>query len=501
VTARGRLRARLLVLEARVALAAPAPRALVAQQGSASPHGALQEACGDCHGAAGWKPVRLTAAFDHAAKGFALTGAHATATCRSCHSSLDFSGVSRDCVGCHSDVHRGELGSDCARCHTPRSFLDRAAMSRAHQTSRFALTGAHVGVDCESCHTPSPQGRLTFVNRPTDCVQCHVDAYRGAKDPDHLAGGFPTDCNQCHATSAWARARFNHANTAFPLTGAHRSVRCLDCHGDGVYRGKVSACAACHQSAYDGTTDPAHRAANFPTTCATCHTTTAWQPASFEHSATQFPLTGAHRAVTCQQCHGDGVYAGKTTACIGCHQADYDRTTDPNHRAGVFPTDCTACHTTTAWQPASFDHSKTAFPLTGAHVALTCQQCHGDGVYAGKSTACASCHQSAYNATTDPSHQAAQFPTTCESCHTTSTWSGAKFDHDTPYFPIYSGAHAGRWATCATCHTVASSFASFTCLTCHEHSRSLMDGAHQGRSGYVYDSQACYSCHPRGRSE
>ena len=57
----------------------------------------------------------------------------------------------------------------------------------------------------------------------------------------------------------------------------------------------------------------------------------------FDHSATAFPLTGAHRAVACQQCHGDGVYHGKSAVCVSCHQADYDRTTDPNHRTAQFP--------------------------------------------------------------------------------------------------------------------------------------------------------------------
>jgi hypothetical protein len=423
VTARRRLGLALCVL---IGLLAP-PAVAAQQQATASPHGALQEACGDCHAASGWKPAHVTAAFDHGSNGFALAGAHARTTCRACHASLDFRGASRDCVGCHSDVHRGELGSDCARCHTPRSFLDRAAMVRGHQTSRFALTGAHVTADCESCHLPSAQGQLTFVNRASDCVQCHADAYRSAKQPDHIGGGFPQDCNLCHATSAWPRARFNHATTQFPLTGAHRAVSCQQCHGDGVYRGKDANCVSCHQSAYDGTTNPGHRDALFPTTCAVCHSTTAWQPASFDHSITAFPLTGAHRVVSCLSCHADGVYTGKTTACAGCHQSEYD-------------------------------------------------------------------------GTTDPPHQAAQLPTTCESCHTTTTWTGAQFDHDAPYFPIYSGAHNGTWASCATCHTDAGSYQAFTCLTCHEHSKSSMDSKHSGRSDYLYDSQACYSCHPRGRT-
>jgi hypothetical protein len=148
--------------------------------------------------------------------------------------------------------------------------------------------------------------------------------------------------------------------------------------------------------------------------------------------------------------------------------------------------------------PATFDHGATAFPLTGAHRTATCSACHADGVYGGKSTDCVSCHQADYAATTDPGHAAAQFPTTCTNCHTTTSWSGATFDHDAPYFPIYSGPHRGRWTSCATCHTSTASYQQFTCLTCHEHNQTAMDDKHANRSGYRYDSQACYSCHPRG---
>jgi hypothetical protein len=87
------------MLAALVRLVAPA--AAAAQDATPSPHGALQEACTDCHGASGWKPARVSASFDHASatKGFALAGAHARTTCRACHVSLDFRGASRECVG------------------------------------------------------------------------------------------------------------------------------------------------------------------------------------------------------------------------------------------------------------------------------------------------------------------------------------------------------------------------------------------------------------------
>ena len=38
---------------------------------------------------------------------------------------------------------------------------------------------------------------------------------------------------------------------------------------------------------------------------------------------------------TCAQCHGDGVYKGKPTTCVSCHQTDYNNAKDPNHAAGA----------------------------------------------------------------------------------------------------------------------------------------------------------------------
>jgi len=620
-------------------------RSAAAQDRSRSPHGTLSMECATCHRSDGWTPIRISRDFNHGKLGFPLAGAHGSATCRSCHQSLDFKGTAGTCAACHKDTHRGELGADCSRCHTPRSFLDRSAMSRAHQLTRFPLEGAHLSADCTSCHLPAAQGRQQFVSRQTTCVSCHQADYTNARNPDHSAGGFPRDCIQCHTMTVWTRARFDHEASRFPLTGAHRATQCVqchagnrfsglrmdcvgchqqdynqaatpnhvqaglptdcvtchataswaaaydhsrtqfpltgahratactdchndglyrgkpttcvschqtdftgaqtpnhvqaqfpndcttchtttawqpapfdhgttsfaltgahkaatcaDCHADGVYRGKPTTCVSCHQTDFNGARTPNHVQSQLPTTCASCHSTTAWQPATFDHAATRFPLTGAHRAATCTDCHADGVYNGKPTTCVSCHQTDYNQTTDPNHAAARFPTDCTPCHGTTAWTPASFNHSTTQFPLTGAHLAATCDQCHADGVYNGKPTACLSCHQTDYNQTTDPNHQAAGFPTDCASCHTTTRWDGARFDHDGTFFPIYSGKHQGKWAACSDCHQNATSFAQFTCLTCHEHNQTDMDRKHQGRSGYQYLSTECLRCHPRGDS-
>ena len=167
--------------------------------------------------------------------------------------------------------------------------------------------------------------------------------------------------------------------------------------------------------------------------------------------------------------------------------------------AGGFPTTCQSCHSTNAWRPATVDHSRTRFPLTGAHTGVACASCHVGGRYTGTPTACNSCHQADYSRTTNPNHQAAGFPITCESCHTTSAWRPASWDHDGRYFPIYSGKHRGKWSTCSDCHVSAGNYKAFECILCHEHSnRTEVDSKHRGVSGYAYQSAACYRCHPRG---
>jgi nitrate/TMAO reductase-like tetraheme cytochrome c subunit len=472
-----------------------------AQETTQNPHGTLAAPCSDCHTADGWSVTRVPKGFRHAPATFPLGGAHASTSCRSCHRALDFAGAPLACASCHRDVHQGELGADCNRCHSDRAFVDRASMLRQHQSTRFVLNGSHVAVDCEQCHQSKPQGAMQFVNTPTQCGDCHGTQFLAAREPDHEAGGFSRDCTQCHATSLWTPARFNHAASRFPLTGAHRSVACTQCHAGNRFAGTPSECVGCHAANWQGTTDPSHQALNFPQECTQCHSTVSWSGAAFDHAATGFALTGAHRATACDQCHAAARFGGTPTDCFSCHQADYQRPTDPSHVAAGFPQACAQCHTTTTWTGARFDHASTRFPLTGLHTTVACANCHVNNVFAGAPTTCFGCHAGTFTATRDPAHQAAGLSTDCLQCHATTGWANARYTaHDALYFPIYSGAHNGKWsASCATCHTNPASYATFTCLTCHL--KPQMDSKHAGRSGYSYDSNSCYRCHPSGKGD
>ena len=71
-----------------------------------------------------------------------------------------------------------------------------------------------------------------------------------------------------------------------------------------------------------------------------------------------------------------------------------------------------------------------------------------------------------YARTTNPNHVASGFPTTCESCHSTSAWRPANFDHAKTRFPL-TGAHTR--VDCASCHAGGRYAGTPTaCSSCHQ---------------------------------
>ena len=429
-----------------------------------SPHGKISFACEECHSADSWKVMPEPARFDHRKTGFALKGQHAQAGCMDCHTSLTFrfKKSSARCADCHDDVHRGELGATCDRCHAPQSWLVPDMVQR-HASTRFSLVGAHATVPCQQCH-PSQQ-KNEYVGLRTDCYGCHASDFDGAQSPNHRQAGFGTDCQSCHAVNAmsWG-GTFDHAKTGFPLIGAHAAIACAQCHTGNVFRAAATQCISCHGQQFATAKAPPHT--GFAADCTTCHTMSAWQPATFNHSKTLFPLTGGHVAVTCAQCHINNVFAGLTTTCYGCHQQQFVTANAPPHTG--FSTDCTTCHTTAAWQPATFNHNNTPFSLTGGHTTVACAQCHMNNVYAGLTHDCYTCHTAQFASATTPVPHTG-FPTACASCHTTNPgWTPSTYSHAsaTPKFPQDS---RHTTAACARCHQTAANYTQYCCQSsgCH----------------------------------
>ncbi|MGB8491588.1 MAG: hypothetical protein WCE64_11085 [Bacteroidales bacterium] len=463
-----------------------------------SPHGPnFRIDCKTCHSTKGWELDKEVYSFDHSSTAFPLTGQHTAVNCRECHPTLIFSQAKTGCLDCHKDVHQSTVGPECSRCHTTQSWLV-SDITGIHRMSRFPLLGPHRNAGCEQCHKAENPVRFDVLG--VNCIDCHRTNFLSTTNPNHIQAGFSEDCAACHLMTSfqWTGAGFNH--NFFPLILGHSALKCSDCHTTSNYRDARSDCYSCHQKDYAATTNPNHIASNFPTDCKQCHTLNrGWQPATFDHSI--FPLTLGHASVTCISCHVGGNYTSISPDCSSCHLTDYNNTTNPNHKSLNFPLTCNTCHTTNpGWAPATFDHG--SFPLTLGHASVACASCHIGGNYTSTSTVCSSCHLTDYNNTTNPAHKTLNFSTTCTDCHTTNPgWTPAAYkQHDSQFFPIYSGRHQGTWTSCSICHPQPSNYGVFTCISCHEHSQGNTDPHHTDVRGYVYSATSCYSCHSTGNA-
>jgi hypothetical protein len=393
-----------------------------------------------------------------------------------------------------SSPHGDDFTVSCTDCHNTEGWkIDLKTLSFNHNSTKFPLIGQHQSVNCKLCHTS-----LVFSKAGKECISCHTDMHNQTVGPD---------CARCHTPNSWIINNITeiHQRSRFPLVGPHVTADCYDCHINAsaslLNFGPLGVeCIDCHQANYASTTAPNHAQAGYSTNCTDCHSMNSFTwGAKIDHSF--FPLQLGH-AIDCKQCHTTGTFTKLPAECISCHQANYNATTNPNHASLQFPTACDQCHSLNpGWQPASFNHG--TFPLTLGHSNVDCSSCHPNGSYTNTSSECVSCHQANYNATTNPNHINLQFSTDCNNCHNTNPgWKPAEYrEHDTKSFPIYSGKHNGTWSNCSECHTNPSNYAQFTCIDCHDHNQADMSSKHQQVSGYVYNSIACFECHPTGSAE
>ena len=383
--------------------------------------------CQRCHTPESWivKDINVI----HQESRFPLVGAHRLADCEQCHTDypdpdfsspsdyqdLNFHVLSIDCYSCHQADYMATtspnhlnagFSTSCDECHDITSMV-WSAQNFNHDF--FPLQGGHA-IECASCHGSGGD----FGGLSTACYSCHESDYNATTDPNHQLAGFSQDCTECHTINGWSPANFDHNQTQFQLTGAHVTTDCSACHSQG-FAGTPTACYPCHESSYNSSTNPNHAAAGISTECQDCHNTTAFIPSTFDHASTGFELTGRHTTLDCSSCH-QGATSNADPACFSCHEADYNRA--ENHVSQNYPHECEMCHNTNTWDDATFNHSATSFPLTGAHQAVDCSSCHQSG-FTGTPTQCVSCHQTDFNNTTNPNHQSIGIPTDCETCHTT----------------------------------------------------------------------------------
>src|SRR5438094_405626 len=345
-------------------------------------------------------------------------------------------------------------------------------------------------------------------------------------------------CENCHSATAWrpikANPEFDHDKTKYPLRGMHEKVECTQCHVKPVFTNAGKNCQDCH-------TDVHQR--KMGTNCAQCHTVQGWNTAvqQVKEHQNRFPLLGAHAAVQCEDCHkGAAVcqFKGLSNACVSCHRPDFQKTTNPNHVTSQFPQNCQMCHTFDSWIGATFNHAgpPANFPLTGAHATIACTTCHINNNYnlTTPPNACGNsgCHLTTWQQTTNPKHSAAPtvFPVAnCSTCHITTTWTTATFDHSTTGFPLTNShqlAPAGKVTACTDCHinnnynlttppnacgnsgchlttwqqttnpvhsSAGAPFAAANCSTCHNTIAWTTAAVDHNTTGYP--TTDCYGCH------
>jgi hypothetical protein len=360
----------------------------VQMQDVASLHGKMlhdnpELSCRHCHpehrGADAPLTVMVGAEFPHEVVKFSLKAHQLTATreaftCDDCHRGDISTFASDSCQTCHRQMdsafavaHSLEYGDTCRNCH---DGVDRFGKNFRHEFT-FQLTGLHSDLICSKCHTDA-RALADFSKIPTDCSACHQ------KDEPH-AGRFGTDCTACHTADGWKPATFDHNLAAFKLEGAHAEVRCEECHAANSYQGAPTDCYSCHRQ------DDEH-GGKFGTDCAACHQPTDWEAVTFDHNKSNLPLTGRHVGLACEQCHTNAQFAGLSAMCVSCHG-------DPVFHAGMFGTDCAACHSTDNWF-ASYNGPHPGIADEGGrgvnHGGASCRDCHTQTLSAAT---CTKCHE------------------------------------------------------------------------------------------------------------
>jgi len=221
----------------------------------------LSPDCVQCHSLEEGFGYSLYTLEDHNRTKFPLQGAHTATPCFACHVSeklnrWTFVNMGSKCADCHIDIHQDHISSayypdnNCTVCHVDASW---ASVKFDHDLTNWPLSGRHKKVDCRDCHMSASNDKIQaqhFAGLDKQCFSCHDNVH-----DDLFAVDGVTDCKRCHVTDSWFPEKFDHNNTAFPLTGKHTDVACSRCHevasNDGSYQtvyklGKIE-CVDCHK--------------------------------------------------------------------------------------------------------------------------------------------------------------------------------------------------------------------------------------------------------------
>jgi len=370
-------------------------------------------ACTQCHTEESFTLFKGRGKFNHNTTNFTLIGKHKQVDCFTCHAkTTDPKLVFQDrvnvdeknCVECHKDTHEGKLGNDCTKCHNENNFVSsKTTKSFDHNITNFKLEGKHTVVDCKKCHKT---GKLTDPVKFASCTSCHEDYHKGEFKKNNVT----PDCKTCHSLKdGFDTSLFDfekHKLTKFPLEGAHLATPCFACHVDEKtnhwrFKDKGSSCTECHDDIHkEYITSTYYPKSN----CNICHVNDTWNSVTFDHKKTKWALKGKHLEIDCKECHITSndknsfiqKFKGLDSNCTNCHESKHGNQFEIKGK-----TDCVRCHVFDSWAPEKFDHKTTAFPLSGKHAEIECNQCHVATVgkentsfnYKIKKHQCIDCHQ------------------------------------------------------------------------------------------------------------
>lgn len=289
------------------------------------------------------------------------------------------------------------------------------------------------------------------------------------------------------ASTASAQSLFDRLVMPGPLAESHAKYQsdCKNCHEPFSKGSQTQLCLNCHKEIAADRKQRrgmhGRRRDAVKADCKHCHTDHKGRDAdivqfdreTFDHRFTDFSLIGPHKTARCESCHKPNMaYRKAPPFCIDCHKAV------ESHK-GRLGEKCEGCHSEDAWRTVKpFDHSKTNFSLTGAHVKVACNNCHAGERYKGVSTVCGVCHQL-------QDVHGGRYGAKCDSCHQPVKWDKIRFDHDRQTkFPLRD-SHAT--VKCDACHKgdLYRDKLATACVSCHK-----KDDPHRGQLG-----TKCENCH------
>jgi hypothetical protein len=440
-------------------------------------NGRLGQNCQQCHNFEDWKNVTQ---FDHNKTKYPLTGLHAQVTCQKCHTpgpdnKPRYVGLAfGKCSDCHADPHQGSFASQtCQSCHATsgwkRISLENVNQKFDHAKTKYPLLGKHQTVGCAQCHAGGDFKKPLAFQK---CTDCHKDIHNGqfAKRPTGI------ECSACHRVEGFKPSTFDvkaHATSAYPLQEKHATVACAKCHipqgKETRYKIAFAKCMDCHKDEHQGQ----FASAPYANRCEQCHNLKGYRPSTFRlsrHKETRFILTGSHVATPCGDCHKERPtaenphavpYRFEDRSCTVCHadphKGQFQQRMQQRKPDGT-PMGCEACHSTMTWKDLQkFDHSKTSFPLLGAHRGTACIDCHKppnletrmmNVDFKTALTKCEECHEDIHGT----QFANASRVTPCANCHNTMKWKPSLFDHERRTTFSLAGAH--QRVRCEACHTL-----------------------------------------------